>query len=354
MSCSDAPTNPHASEPEHHVLSLRQLERSIQQASLQPTPVQSMDTQTETFLTNVRSYRLATLVYEDDALQKKALSVVPLHQLQEQAEQTMKNDDQCTSKDRALTKHLLHWFKNQFFTWFDAPECWSCSAGTMRMVAMCQPSEEEIKYKASRTEQYVCRTCRAATRFPRYNDPAKLLQTRRGRCGEWANAFTLIARAVGLKVRAVHDWTDHVWTEVYCRDHEGGAWIHADSCEDVMDEPLLYEKGWGKKLNYCIATGVDGVIDVTRRYTQNFEELMSRRTLANETLLQQGLKRLNDEALKELEFEQRVAALSRYHEELDKLAENIGERANEDGEELLGRQSGNADWVRSRGEDGGN
>lgn len=76
-------------------------------------------------------------------------------------------------------------------------------------------------------------------RFPRYNDPGRLLQTRRGRCGEWANAFALCCRAIGLDTRYILDLTDHVWVEYYSQSL--ARWIHMDPCEAAYDQPLLYE-----------------------------------------------------------------------------------------------------------------
>lgn len=112
----------------------------------------------------------------------------------------------------------------------------------------------------------------------------------------------------------VTDWTDHVWTEVWsqgqgkwcvhscswppaalaCASATSGRWrcgcaalsplclrwslwspaalrtgprrIHVDSCECALDAPLLYESGWGKKLTYIVAAGLDEVVDVTRRW----------------------------------------------------------------------------------------
>ena len=43
-------------------------------------------------------------------------------------------------------------------------------------------------------------------------------------------------------------------------------WLHCDSCEDIRDKPLLYDKGWGKRLTHVVAFGKDEAVDVTRRY----------------------------------------------------------------------------------------
>ena len=115
---------------------------------------------------------------------------------------------------------------------------------------MGQPTAEERQHGASRIEVYRGPTGHL-TRFPRYNDPVRLLETRAGRCGEWANCFALCARAVGFEARWVLDVTDHVWVEVW--DAHGGRWVHADPCENVCDAPLLYERGWGKKLSYVLS-----------------------------------------------------------------------------------------------------
>ena len=106
-------------------------------------------------------------------------------------------------------------------------------------------------------EVYGCADCGAVTRFPRYNAPETLLSWRQGRCGEWANCFTLVALACGFDARHVTDWTDHVWTEVWSPAQR--RWLHVDACEAAVDAPLLYEGGWGKKLSYVVAVGLDEV-----------------------------------------------------------------------------------------------
>ena len=119
------------------------------------------------------------------------------------------------------------------------------------------------------------------------------METRTGRCGEWANAFTLICRSLGYDARWCMDWTDHVWTEVWSVSQR--RWLHCDSCENVCDKPLLYEVGWGKKLSYVIGFGADDVVDVTRRYVADYSRcLRERRGECDEAWLAKTTRGLTD------------------------------------------------------------
>eukprot|EP00927_Polykrikos_kofoidii_P059446 TRINITY_DN54599_c0_g1_i1.p1 TRINITY_DN54599_c0_g1~~TRINITY_DN54599_c0_g1_i1.p1 ORF type:complete len:688 (-),score=123.35 TRINITY_DN54599_c0_g1_i1:264-2261(-) len=176
---------------------------------------------------------------------------------------------------------LLRWFKIEFFRWTDSPSCDACGQKTTKNEGMGEPCEEELRYGATRVEQWRCVGCDAVSRFPRYNDPARLLETRHGRCGEWANCFTLCLVSLGFDARLVVDWTDHVWSEVRLGDR----WVHCDPCEMSLDAPLTYEAGWGKKLTYVIAFGQNEVVDVTSRYTNDWQDVLTRRRLVSEEAL---------------------------------------------------------------------
>jgi len=114
-------------------------------------------------------------------------------------------------------KALLKWFKEDFFTWCDKPTCPKCNMkDKVDNTGMGDPTPSEREEgHASRVELYKCNRCNISIRFPRYNHPMKLMETRTGRCGEWAIAFTALCRALGHEARIIMDWTDHVWTECF-------------------------------------------------------------------------------------------------------------------------------------------
>lgn len=260
--------------------------------------------------------------------------------------------------DDLLLKRLALYFK-KMMTWVNNPSCELCGSTETKCKHIRGPiSPEERQGQATRVEVYWCPTCNAETTlFPRYNQPRKLLETKKGRCGEYANLFGLYCRAAGFDTRYVLDFTDHVWTEVY--SHRLGRWIMCDGCEGVIDEPSMYEHGWGKDLNCILAFTTDSVVDVTRRYTRKFQSQgfqTRRRAICPEGDFQSEMvvaqfnaqirhaNRLSRKRVEELD--KRMAIEQAFFEATEKSA------FWEDGDYSEGRQSGSLAWKIARGEAG--
>ncbi|KAK8788993.1 hypothetical protein V5799_021231 [Amblyomma americanum] len=306
----------------------------------------------ENLYTKIKTNLSRVQVYERRDLQEKALACIPVSELTRKAQLTMIDHASRNTPDKDkrdpgfrdfLLMELLHWFKESFFTWVDTLKCSRCGGATTN-VGAGEPTAEEIAGGASRVELHGCPKCQTLARFPRFNYPPKLLETRRGRCGEWANCFTFFARSLSFDARYVLDWTDHVWTEVYSDSQQ--RWLHCDPCEALCDAPLVYEAGWGKKLSYIFAFSKDEVQDVTWRYTSNFEAVQARRVAYSEAELIQLMLALTRQCQESYTQKRREELLLR---RVLELAEFLAPKKVTESE-LQGRLSGALAWRQQRGE----
>jgi len=241
------------------------------------------------FIQRLQSAARHVLMYEDKDLQRYALSMVPLSELFVKASNDKSNA--ALSFGDHLLRHFGWWYRTKFFTWMNGLACGTCGASGTKCIGATRPNAEEQKWMAGTVEVYHCSSCGAHTRFPRYNHPRKLLESRIGRCGEFANCFTLFCRALGYDSRHITDWTDHVWTEIY--SHNLSRWVPFDSCENAWDSPMMYSSGWGKKLTYIFGCSRDDFVDVSSRYVAKYQDMLGRRTLVNEIWLKKCVDALD-------------------------------------------------------------
>lgn len=103
----------------------------------------------------------------------------------------------------------------------------------------------------------------------RPHQPVRIYKLHMGRCGEWQDYTTAASRACLIpcqNVEAISE--DHVWNEFW---HQ--RWIHWEPVngDGYIDNPLVYENGWGKVFSGVFAVDGDGFIyDVIDRYSEGW------------------------------------------------------------------------------------
>jgi hypothetical protein len=126
--------------------------------------------------------------------------------------------------------------------------------------------------------------------------------------------------------------------------------VHCDPCENRRDAPLLYEAGWGKKLSYVLAFSTEQVVDVTRRYTRKWQDVLTRRNECSEEWLAKLVAQLDKEQSSRLSGERKVVLSQRAEAEQRELAATLAEGAAAAESKEVGRTTGALEWRLARGE----
>lgn len=296
----------------------------------------------------------------------KALDAIDLPRIYSGVDKReLENTDGSLGYQDFIVLETLDYFKNHFFKWVNKPECPQCHKDGDNMIGKGRkgppsPNPDQI----GMIEVYWCNTCNKEVTFPRIGSPAKLLETRKGRCGEWVSCFILVLRAVlgdEARIRYVWNREDHVWCEYY--SNKLGRYVHLDPCENAFDNPLLYCDNWGKQMSWVIGIGEDYVVDLSCKYVTRSKQI-PKLSVANEKVIATNLEQINQMLLQKYWQEKVVPTglsdreqyLKLYHDII--LIKNVEAEGDKKVVPLKltsapqGRQTGSAEWTKSRGESG--
>jgi hypothetical protein len=99
----------------------------------------------------------------------------------------------------------------------------------------------------------------------RPHQPVRIITKRIGRCGEYADLTSAIARLALIPCTSILSVsTDHVWNEFWDED-----WVAWEPVNGYINNPLVYENGWGKVFGSVFEIRSDGLFTpVTDRYSE--------------------------------------------------------------------------------------
>ena len=302
--------------------------------------------------------------YRDTSALDAALDSIDLEKIYGNLEKReSENTNAQLDYDDLLVLELLHYFKNDFFTWVNNPKC-SCGSEDVESKGGKRGTPGNLD-QISIIEVYQCKRCGQLVEFPRINNPVSLLKSRKGRCGEWVNCFMLILSALigggeTDRIRYVWNQEDHVWCEYYSNGSK--RWIHLDPCEAVADEPLLYCNNWGKKMSFVIGFNRHYIVDLSDKYITP-EKQIDKASITSEKKVAQVIRYVNSR--KQSEFYRQSQTQTSTEQALIKVYESIvphnvetlkndkNKSSSATSTQLpVGRQSGSAEWTKSRGENG--
>ena len=219
--------------------------------------------------TNLMLYKAISKQYNDNEILTYVNHMIPQNVLSQFKSNNYQEDQQFIV--------ILQWFKNDFMKWM--PKNLQCNICNLQMKLQLL-SDDSWKVRA--TEIYECIKCGSNFVFPRYGEIKKIAETRIGRCSEWSMLFGAILNSLSFPTRIVHDYLDHCWNETYIRSK----WIHIDSTLEYpisFNHPYYYEQNWSKEYEHVIAFSSNSIEDVTRFYTEKWENEVLKRRMKNKT-----------------------------------------------------------------------
>jgi len=99
----------------------------------------------------------------------------------------------------------------------------------------------------------------------RPHQPVRIITKHFGRCGEYADLTAAVARLALIPCTSIISIsTDHTWNEFWDEN-----WVAWEPVNGYIDDPLVYENGWGKVFGSVIEIRSDGLFTpVTDRYSE--------------------------------------------------------------------------------------